>query len=356
MIEKKQGASFAQLLAAVGVLDEALGRAAQVQIQMSRSAHPPDVTVWISRRDEPHSAYLSLLPPGTEDERNALDPVYVMRRVPPNMQARWRAIGQSFIDLSGTVFLHLPWLLIDKKIKPAKTSPASTAHADPFADRASLITRALLETAPGESWGVRELAARTTVSLGSTSKIIRTLEENGSVTVLRTGRNAAVSVKSPRGLFRDWATRYDWNRNPALGVGAPIADAAAFCKKLPALFRRALPGSRWALTLQAGASLAAPHAAWDRIHIYLDVDKMVDLHAAALALGWQPHAGGRLVLARPFYRRSLWPGVRKLEGLPTVSNLQLALDLWRYPVRGREQAEYLMSRHLPWILDTQGDD
>jgi len=70
-----------------------------------------------------------------------------------------------------------------------------------------------------------------------------------------------------------------------------------------------------------------------------DAEELVDV---AREQGWPVGDGGRLVLMKPFYRDSVWPGVRQIDGLPVVSDLQLALDLWHYPLRGREQAEHIL--------------
>lgn len=48
----------------------------------------------------------------------------------------------------------------------------------------------------------------------------------------------------------------------------------------------------------------------------------------------------------PFYMDSVWRGARSVRGLPVVSTLQLILDLWHYPIRGREQAEHLITQVL----------
>jgi hypothetical protein len=45
---------------------------------------------------------------------------------------------------------------------------------------------------------------------------------------------------------------------------------------------------------------------------------------------------------RPWYAESVWFGLERRKGLPVVSELQLILDLWQYPVRGLEQAEHLL--------------
>jgi hypothetical protein len=49
----------------------------------------------------------------------------------------------------------------------------------------------------------------------------------------------------------------------------------------------------------------------------------------------------------PFYTHSAWHGAQSAHGLPVVSTLQLILDLWHYPIRGREQAEHLITHVLP---------
>jgi hypothetical protein len=65
------------------------------------------------------------------------------------------------------------------------------------------------------------------------------------------------------------------------------------------------------------------------------------------AQGWEPAEGGNVVLLKPWYRTSVWHGMHEVSGIPVASPLQLALDLWHYPLRGREQAEHLLDIVLP---------
>jgi hypothetical protein len=58
--------------------------------------------------------------------------------------------------------------------------------------------------------------------------------------------------------------------------------------------------------------------------------------------GWEPAEQGNVVLMKPYYKTSVWHGMDVIGGVPVVSPLQLALDLWHYPLRGREQAEHLL--------------
>jgi hypothetical protein len=54
--------------------------------------------------------------------------------------------------------------------------------------------------------------------------------------------------------------------------------------------------------------------------------------------------GANLILVRPYYKHSALYGVRKIEKWQVVSDIQLYLDLNKYPLRGREQAEHLLEK------------
>jgi hypothetical protein len=156
----------------------------------------------------------------------------------------------------------------------------------------------------------------------------------------------------PVRLLERWSASYDWTTNARLAVHAPIGSPERFLKRLPAYFKNI----KWALTLQAGAAQLAPHAAWERIHVYVDAPTDASLRSIATQHGWSTGDDGKLVLMRPHYRKSLWPSVQRIHGVPVVDLVQLLLDLWRYPVRGREQAEHLLElRHrLPAFLFETG--
>jgi len=63
-----------------------------------------------------------------------------------------------------------------------------------------------------------------------------------------------------------------------------------------------------------------------------------------------------LILVRPYYRNSAFYDGRRIDGLPVVSDIQLYLDLYGYPVRGREQAEHLFQKRLKDALAPEQDD
>jgi len=268
--------------------------------------------------------------------------VWVLPNATRTLRDRLRKERESFVDLRGAVFLTFPNLLVDRvNVKSPSRSRAVSRNFDPFADRSSLVARTLLNSRndPQRSWGVRELAEAAGVGPATVTRSIRGLERRQVVRVRRIGRDSEIRLTDARALFALWTGAYDWTKNQSVAVHAPIGDPGRFLRRLAS----ALGRHRWALTLQSGASLVAPHATWERIHAYVDVGGAEALMDIAEQSGWTVGEEGWLVLMKPYYRDSVWHNARQIDDLPVVGDLQLALDLWHYPLRGREQAEHIVS-------------
>jgi hypothetical protein len=264
--------------------------------------------------------------------------VLILKKAPLEVLDDLSHRGRSFVDIRrGRVRLQLPSLLIDREgLRPPIDTPSPRALRDPFGDRASLISRALVEY-PSRTWQTRELAAAVGVSTMTASHVVRQLNELGIVEVRKSGTSHVIRLRNLTGLVSQWASRYDWRQNEQLVVDAPVGGTERFLRRLA----DALKGRHWALTLQAGANLIAPHATSDKIHAYVELEEDEQLRDIAASRGWAP-GEGKLVLLSPRYRHSAWYGERDVQGLKVVSDLQLVLDLWNYPVRGREQAEHVL--------------
>ena len=281
-------------------------------------------------------------------DAGSYEDVWVLPKATRAQLQQMREREQNFIALNGAVRLVRGWLVLDRNDLAAAPAPARAARrADPFSDRNSLVPRALLSH-PGRSWGVRELAEQAGVAVGTASQVVQSLARSGVVEFRRTGRSACVRVPDPRLLLEQWVSAYSWLRNDMVALRAPVGDVSRFVRRLPRLLEDRL----WALTLQAGASRIAPHASWDRVHAYVAVDSPADLFRVGERHGWEPAEDGRLVLMKPYYRTAVWRDVRQAGGIPVVDPLQLVLDLWHYPLRGREQAEHL----LETVLFAEGED
>lgn len=285
--------------------------------------------------------------------------VWVLRRGTTALRQTLRGIGASFIDLTGAIHLRLPWLIVDRTDLPKRQlTRVSPSPVDPFGDHNSRVVRLLLashlgmnEDAPAslrpgrdhrKAWGVRELAAASGVDRTTTSKILRRLAAWELISLDQRGRAIEARVRDTASLIDRWSASYDWTANPHLAVHAPIGDPARFLARLPGLMGPAVGNQRWALTLQAGASLIAPHASWNRLHLYVDVEHAPALGEVASALQWSAARDGNVILTQPVYRATAWEGLRFIRRIPVVSTIQLIVDLWGYPLRGREQAEHLL--------------
>lgn len=309
-----------------------------LRVEVAAPDSGADLTIRLAGGDEISLQVKQLESPGVPGGR-ADGTVYVLRRATRRLHDELRHAGRNFVDVSGTVHLALSNLFIDRTNLRAPTARGVVRHSfDPFSDRGSLVARTLMTPMSAErAWGIRELAAEAGVSAATATRVVREMERHG-VQVQRRGRSAAVRLADPGALFSAWTRAYDWTRNPSVSFHAPMGDATRFLARM----RREWNGPRWALTLHAGAAQVAPHATWDRVHVYADVESPADLLDVGRSHGWEAGSDGRVVLMKPYYRTAAWHDLQLLHGLPVVSSLQLALDLWHYPLRGREQAEHLL--------------
>jgi hypothetical protein len=327
------------------MIRSAIGPAAEI---VSDPSGVPDSGVRADveiRAADGHRFMLELKPWGASSPERAADAtvVWILERTATELRDRLRAEDANFVDLSGVVRLHLPGIIVDRTDLPAAVSSASAETRNPFADRASLIPRTLFDAPSGHAWSVQDLSTAAGVSLGTTSYVVNALAERELVEVTRVGREKRVRLRDRRTLLLQWTAEYNWRRNTVIAFEAAVGSPSRFLRRLPEL----LDGLQWAVALQAGASLVLPHAKWDTVHAYVAGFPADGLREVGYARGWKPSPTGKVVLLAPYYAASVWHGCRNVEGIPVVSELQLILHLWHYPVRGREQAELLLDEYAP---------
>jgi hypothetical protein len=144
-------------------------------------------------------------------------------------------------------------------------------------------------------------------------------------------------------MLADWSAFYSWRRNESrsyfwLGRGnADPADA----------LRRELKGvDGYALSLHAGNNRIELYASYNPWHLYVIDERLERRLRESLKLEPVPEGSGNVVLMSPYYRHSALFGARVVNGLRVVSDLQLYLDLRRFPIRGIEAAERIFERRL----------
>lgn len=201
-----------------------------------------------------------------------------------------------------------------------------------FSPMASRIVRVLLVN-PKHEWSILGLSKEAKTGYGHTFRVVKTLLRMGLCRQTETNR---VVVANPGELLTRWAGYYDFALlNKVDAYYSLEADLDSFTRRLSAVHK---PGLQYALTLQAGASLVMPYVRPVNIHLYVDSEKLgswqelLDLQLTEL--------GGNVFLVEP-YDESVFYKVQQVRGINVVSSIQLYIDLYNYPARGREAAEHL---------------
>jgi hypothetical protein len=147
---------------------------------------------------------------------------------------------------------------------------------------------------------------------------------------------------NPEELIADWVNHYNIKNNQQYRYFLAVISVDEVLKKIRDL---ELPESGYAIAAQAGANLVYKHSAFDVVHVYVEDDQMRGNFANSLKLE-RVERGENIILMKPKYKKSAFYQSRKILGLNVVSDLQLYLDLYHYPKRGREQAEKIYDLKL----------
>lgn len=254
---------------------------------------------------------------------------------------RLRKMGVCFLDLSGNTWIRHDGILIDRVV-PKSLYPHQSKSKSPFADKASLILRMLLDE-PDCSGRVRQLAEKGNLDPGYVSRMLAVLVERDYAARRKDG---AIELIEPEAVILDWVHFYDWRKNEISGYYCPLDRLDAFRESLRGA------GEDIALSMHAGANLIEPIASYEPWHAYI-------ANAAferKLLKRFLKEAGkaGNVFLMRPYYQHSVFWGWRRVRGYPVVSDLQLYLDLYHFPIRGREAAEAIWRKRLSRNLSVHG--
>lgn len=100
----------------------------------------------------------------------------------------------------------------------------------------------------------------------------------------------------------------------------------------------------YALTRMAGASKIAPFVRFELVDFYVPSIEEISFWKQKLKLV-DVELSGNVNLIIPNDKRIL-TDLQHIGGIKIVNNIQLYLDLYKYPARGREQAEFLREQKI----------
>ena len=266
-------------------------------------------------------------------------PVLASRFLGPRARAICREEGVGYLDLAGNCLLRFDDLYVEKVVEanPFKQSGRPSSLFTPIASR---IIRVLLEQ-PKQTWLVKPLAQRAAVSLGHVSNVTRRLIDDEYAVRAAGG----VQLTQPGRLLDEWRDRQSAMTAQAHAYYSFEADVERRWRRIAdAGHAQSL---RYAATGLAAASRLAPFVHGVQV-VEWYVEDAASVARWAQALDLRPAESGPNVILRVPAEAGVWSGSREVDGLTCVSDVQLYLDLWNDPARGREQADFLRSQRFGW--------
>ncbi len=207
-------------------------------------------------------------------------------------------------------------------------------------DKANTIIRAMLSQ-PDRKWVVRDFEKELGVGRVRAATVLSELRAKGFVAGVRSGRLAHSILQNKEELLEEWLKVYKFELNEAHLYYSTRED---ILPRLKEYFAGKKEPNKYALTLHTGANLITSYVNTQTIYCYLPV---ADFKRASIDLRQvldlkELKTGGNFYLINPYYKSATFFNTQAIKGYNVVSNLQLYLDLYHFPQRGRDHAEYLL--------------
>jgi len=208
-----------------------------------------------------------------------------------------------------------------------------------FSDKATVIIRAMLSD-PKRQWTVRDFEKEFNVGRSRAAQVLAELRKKGYVGGITSGRQAYSQLTDKEGLINEWLRVYTFELNES----QLYYSEDDILKKMKTYLQNKKWDDKYALTLHTGANLISNYVNTPVTYCYLDSDHFKEMSLEirqALNLK-ELKTGGNICFIKPYYKNSVFLHKQEIKGLSVVSNLQLYLDLYHFPQRGREHADYLL--------------
>ncbi|MDR3669163.1 MAG: type IV toxin-antitoxin system AbiEi family antitoxin [Ignavibacteriaceae bacterium] len=262
-----------------------------------------------------------------------------------NKQKECKQKGINFIDLSGNVYIAEKEIYIEK-LQNKNISPDNRKNRSPFSDKASFLIRKLLYDNQ-KSWGIRELANSIGLDAGFVSRIVRELEKRNYIIK----KDSQIKLINSDQVLKDWVENYSPVNNSELKYFSPGKNVKNILEGISKISFENANNPDYALSFQSGANLVYNYSSYDVVHIYVrnveSIDKFKELNLIKV------DKGENIIFMLPYYKNSVFFDKQFIKWLWVVSDLQLYLDLYNYPLRGREQAEKIYEVKLKKLLNIQ---
>jgi len=262
--------------------------------------------------------------------------------IPRSSKRERRALRDHHVnhmDLAGNVWIRSPGLFVSTEgARPPQTRRPGKGR-NPFSKKASLVPRVLLAH-PSASWRVRDMAEEASLSVGYSSEVLQCMVERGHAAETPDG----FRLKDPVALLTEWSGVYRWEDNQVHSFVVPLGKSELVTKACMILRAE---GVEYFLTLLSAADRIMQYVEHDQVHMYASNLTRAAEDALRSSLYAEPvQRGGNFHVLKPYYGDAVRYGAEEIDGIRSVSDVQLFLDLIHYPVRGPEAAAAVLKRRL----------
>jgi hypothetical protein len=212
-----------------------------------------------------------------------------------------------------------------------------------FADRSALILEWLLcKGIERKSFSLREVAKEVSVGIGSVHRVFQMLVFEGFLRTSGIRTNKKFSLHLPHKLFKKWLEHYDVVKKCKMSnYSTSFVDRKA-C--IDALVHSGMQEHVVFALHSAAEALGCKNTNLQQLELYMVNSRVKKKLEKILRL--QPKERGYdVLLIEPFYKSMLQRDVEQKprKQLCCTSPLLTCLDLYHFPLRGREQAEFMIN-------------
>lgn len=221
------------------------------------------------------------------------------------------------------------------------------AKIDIFADKSALIIEWLLiEGVKRNDFSIREIQREVSVSIGLVQKVFKSLIYEGFIESKGLRTSKKFNLKKGRDLLESWLSRY--SLIDKCQMRSYRSALPRYEDKIKALKNLKNKKSLFLALHSAARENGFSNTNLESVELYIEDEKHIPKLEKALIL--EPaERGYDVLLINPYYRNMLvsnnygWHSNNDSNLLVSPPLLSF-LDLYNYPLRGREQAEYLMEK------------
>jgi len=272
-------------------------------------------------------------------------PVLAVRHMTAGGRTYCENSSMNWLDLAGNASIQAPglYVYVEGRENPHKQGgrPSSV-----FAPKSSRIARWLL-THHDRYWSQRQIAEKTGMDEGFTSRIVGRLESSGYI---RRNAEGQICVSNPDLLLDAWAEEYDFFKHQVHRGHMPARSSEDLLQTMASTMGQV--GWQTAATGLSAAWLLSPFAGFRIVTFYLQRAESSRLPQLNEYLpGFRNDSpGANLWLVEP-NDEGVFQGQQLLDGVCCAHPVQVWLDLKFHPERAPEAARHLRDQ-MPWRRKT----